>query len=142
MSLQSWVAFLQSRIWILQFGWATNMTNTTTIIAAAIVAIIVIAFIIIRMKKAGGKSAFVNNQVYVGNIPYHVKDYELKKFFGQFGAVRQTRVVKNTRTGRSKGFAFITFANARDANQALTANGQDMKGRSMVVRIAKPPRHE
>ena len=118
------------------------MTSTTIfIIAAAIIAVLVIIFLIAAVKRRGSsQSDDINNQIYVGNIPYRVKDYELKKFFSHFGAIRQARIVRNSRTGRSKGFAFVTFNRSQDAQKALDAHGQEMQGRTMVVRIAKPPR--
>lgn len=117
------------------------MSNLSLIIIAAIViAVIIVVLIAISIKKRGGQEAGSDTQVYVGNIPYRVKDFELKKYFAQFGEVRQARIVRNSRTGRSKGFAFVTFHSTKDAQKALSAHGQDLRGRSMVVRIAKPPR--
>ena len=43
-------------------------------------------------------------------------------------------------TGRSKGFAFVEFADETQAASAVEGmNGKDMGGRAMVVNVARPP---
>jgi RNA recognition motif-containing protein len=110
------------------------------IIIAALI-IIGAVFVAIYSKKLGRKGACGSSQgkrkIYVGNLDYKVYEEELKTFFAKFGKIDEVRLIKNTRTGRSKGFAFITFSAAQDAAQALSGHGQTLKGRSLVVRIAK-----
>ncbi|OGT33996.1 MAG: hypothetical protein A3C44_07905 [Gammaproteobacteria bacterium RIFCSPHIGHO2_02_FULL_39_13] len=79
-----------------------------------------------------------SEQLYVGNLSYHVNAYHLKELFSKYGAVQNVRLIKNARTGRSKGFAFITYHNVKDAKKALALNGEEMRGRVIVVRMAKP----
>ena len=79
-----------------------------------------------------------NTQLYVGNLSYRASDDDVSEFFGSFGAIETIRVIKDRRTGRSKGFAFVTFAKIKSATAALEAHGQDFSGRSLIVRYAKP----
>lgn len=109
-----------------------------------IIAIIIIAFIIFlfiyRQKKTSNKPDLEkgkNNQVYIGNLAYGVSDGDLRKFFEPYGEIVDTRIVKNNKTGRSKGFAFVTFKKLDQSNQALAAHGKVLQGRRLVVRIAK-----
>ena len=60
------------------------------------------------------------------------------KIFEKFGELQNVRLIKNSHTGRSKGFAFVTFGAVKDAKKALSLNGQDVRGRPIVVRMAKP----
>ena len=62
----------------------------------------------------------------------------IKEFFNKYGAIEQVRIVKNYHSGRSKGFGFVTYRAASEANSALAAHGQKYQGRMIVVRIAKP----
>jgi heterogeneous nuclear ribonucleoprotein A1/A3 len=39
--------------------------------------------------------------------------------------------------GRSRGFAFVTFATQQDAESALEMNGKTLDGRDLIVNIAK-----
>ena len=81
---------------------------------------------------------YINEQIYVGNLPYRVDENDLKGFFSQFGSVQSIKIVRNFKTGQSKGYAFVSYSNAKQASKALEAHGQDLRGRSLVVRIAKP----
>lgn len=110
------------------------------LITIAALVIIGAVFVAIYSKKRGratSGSSQGKRKIYVGNLDYKVYEEELKTFFAKFGRIDEVRLIKNTRTGRSKGFAFITFSAANDAAQALTGHGQTLKGRSLVVRIAK-----
>lgn len=91
-----------------------------------------------RPKKTTAQRYPANEQLYVGNLSYQVNGFHLKEFFSQYGEVQNVRLIKNPRTGRSKGFAFVTFASVKDAKKALVTNGQDIRGRAIVVRMAKP----
>ena len=49
----------------------------------------------------------MGNKLYVGNLPYGVRDNDLEQAFGQFGAVACARVMMERDTGRAKGFGFV-----------------------------------
>jgi len=108
------------------------------IIAAVVLALLVIVLVVLKKKARKGSSHPAGEQLYVGNLSYHANTHHLKTFFSEFGEVQNVRLIKNNRTGRSKGFAFVTYCNAKDAQQALTANGREIKGRPVVIRMAKP----
>lgn len=90
------------------------------------------------VNKATEEGDYTNDQIYVGNLPYRVDENDIQTYFSQFGAIQGIRIVRNFKTGRSKGYAFVTYANPKQASDALVAHGVDLYGRSMVVRIAKP----
>jgi len=117
------------------------MSLTTGIIIAIVVIIIAIILFSLSAKRAKSNrssDAAGNNQVYVGNLPYRVNRNVLQDYFSRYGRIRQVRIVKDKRTGRSKGFGFVTFVAEKEAQSALSAHGHDLNGRSIVVRIAKP----
>lgn len=76
-------------------------------------------------------------KLYVGNLPYNATEADLETLFGQYGAIESAVVITDRASGRSKGFGFITFDNANDANNALELNGNDMGGRKLNVSQAK-----
>ena len=45
--------------------------------------------------------------LYVGNIPYSVKEEELREIFQEYGTVVNLKIITDKYTGRSKGFGFI-----------------------------------
>jgi nucleolin len=79
-------------------------------------------------------------RVYVGNLPYSVRDAELKDFFEKAGCkvVEGEATVVMMPDGRSKGFGFVTFQDEESFNKALALSGTDMQGRSVRVDAARP----
>jgi hypothetical protein len=81
----------------------------------------------------------MGNKLYVGNLPYQVRDSDLEQAFGQFGAVTSAKVMMERETGRSKGFGFVEMGSDAEAQAAINGmNGQPMGGRSIVVNEARP----
>ena len=81
----------------------------------------------------------MGNKLYVGNLPYSVRDQDLEQAFGQFGAVTSAKVMMERDTGRSKGFGFVEMGSDEEAQQAINGmNGQSLGGRSIVVNEARP----
>ncbi|MFL6693257.1 MAG: RNA recognition motif domain-containing protein [Ramlibacter sp.] len=81
----------------------------------------------------------MGTKLYVGNLPYSVRDSDLEQAFGQFGAVTSAKVMMERDTGRSKGFGFVEMGSDAEAQAAITGmNGQPLGGRSVVVNEARP----
>ena len=81
----------------------------------------------------------MGNKLYVGNLPYSVRDGDLEQAFGQFGAVTSAKVMMERDTGRSKGFGFVEMGSDAEAQAAITAlNGAEMGGRTLTVNEARP----
>ena len=81
----------------------------------------------------------MGNKLYVGNLPYTVRDEDLQQSFGQFGAVTSAKVMMERDTGRSKGFGFVEMGNDAEAQAAIVGmNGQSLGGRSITVNEARP----
>jgi hypothetical protein len=81
----------------------------------------------------------MGNKLYVGNLPYSVRDSDLEQAFGQFGVVTSAKVMMERDTGRSKGFGFVEMASDPEAQAAISGmNGASLGGRSVVVNEARP----
>jgi hypothetical protein len=81
----------------------------------------------------------MGNKLYVGNLPYSVRDEDLQQSFGQFGSVTSAKVMMERDTGRSKGFGFVEMGSDAEAQAAINGmNGQPLGGRSVVVNEARP----
>ncbi|MBS0344095.1 MAG: RNA-binding protein [Proteobacteria bacterium] len=81
----------------------------------------------------------MGNKLYVGNLPYSVRDGDLEQAFGQFGSVTSAKVMMERDTGRSKGFGFVEMGSDAEAQAAINGmNGQPLGGRSVVVNEARP----
>ncbi len=83
----------------------------------------------------------MSKKLYVGNLLYEVTDEDLKTHFSTVGNVVSSTVIKFRDSGRSKGFGFVEMETVEEAQKAIeTMNGQDFKGRKLVVSEARPPR--
>jgi hypothetical protein len=81
----------------------------------------------------------MGNKLYVGNLPYSVRDSDLEQSFGQFGSVSSAKVMMERDTGRSKGFGFVEMGSDAEALAAIEGmNGAPLGGRSLVVNEARP----
>lgn len=81
----------------------------------------------------------MGNKLYVGNLPYSVRDGDLEQAFGAFGAVTSAKVMMERDTGRSKGFGFVEMSSSQEAEAAIRGlHGQNMGGRDLTVNIARP----
>ena len=81
----------------------------------------------------------MGNKLYVGNLPYSVRDEDLQQSFSQFGSVSSAKVMMERDTGRSKGFGFVEMGSDAEAQAAINGmNGQSLGGRSVVVNEARP----
>ena len=81
----------------------------------------------------------MGNKLYVGNLPYTVRDDDLQQAFSAFGSVNSAKVMMERDTGRSKGFGFVEMGSDAEAQSAIEGmNGQSLGGRSLVVNEARP----
>ena len=81
----------------------------------------------------------MGNKLYVGNLPYTVRDEDLQQAFSAYGSVNSAKVMMERDTGRSKGFGFVEMADDAQAQTAIEAmNGQQFGGRGLVVNEARP----
>ncbi|XP_062818870.1 protein boule-like isoform X2 [Anolis carolinensis] len=60
----------------------------------------------------------IPNRIFVGGIDFKTNENDLRKFFSQYGCVKEVKIV-NDRAGVSKGYGFITFETQEDAQKIL-----------------------
>ncbi len=76
--------------------------------------------------------------IFVSNINYATKDYELQDLFSEFGEVSSVKIITDKETGRSRGFGFVEMEDA-EGQQAIEAlNQKDFNGKTLNVSEAKP----
>jgi len=86
----------------------------------------------------------MSNKLFVGGLSWDTNDASLDAAFSRFGPVREAKVITDRETGRSRGFGFVTFDAAADAETAIDVmDGSELDGRSIRVNIAEDkPRRE
>jgi len=72
--------------------------------------------------------------IYVGNIPYALKDEDLKELFKEYGEVVNINLITDKYSGRSKGFGFIEMENDEQEDLVVKeCNRRIISGRNIVV---------
>ncbi len=81
----------------------------------------------------------MGRRLYVGNLPYNATDQELTELFTGAGNVANVQVMRDTATGRARGFAFVEMGSDDDAQKAIAKfHEYSMNGRALVVNEARP----
>ena len=76
-------------------------------------------------------------RLYVGNLSFDTTEAELEDLFKGFGHVRSVEIIYNSRTYRSKGYAFVEMERLGDAVRAAEQlHGQPFMGRELRVSAA------
>ena len=77
--------------------------------------------------------------IYVGNLPYGMRDDELLNLFSEFGNVKSANVIMDRSSGKSKGFGFVEMDDDGDAEKSIESlNGREISGRELRVNEARP----
>ena len=78
--------------------------------------------------------------LFVGNLPYDASEDDLREAFEQQGCgeVATVRIPTDGESGQPRGIAFVEFANAADAREAIKRmDGEPLKGRSLKVNLSE-----
>ena len=77
--------------------------------------------------------------IYVGNLPYEASEEEVRRAFAAFGRVTSITLIKDSDTGRPRGFGFVEMPDPTEAQKAIRGlNGTQFQERSLVVNPARP----
>lgn len=77
--------------------------------------------------------------IYVGNLPYSVRDEELREAFEKYGTVNSAEVIFDKRTRRSRGYGFVEMLDDAEGQRAIAAlNGAELQGRELRVDASQP----
>ncbi len=81
----------------------------------------------------------MGRKLFVGNLSFPMGEAELRQLFEQKGGVDSVTVMRDTDTGRSRGFGFVEMASDDAAQKAIAElNGYSLDGRNLTVNEARP----
>ena len=81
----------------------------------------------------------MSTKLFVGNLSFNTTENTLQEAFSAHGTVVEANLMMDRMTGRSRGFAFVTFSTPEEAQRAIEAlNGAQLDGRALTVNIARP----
>lgn len=80
-------------------------------------------------------------KLFIKNLDRDINELQLEGLFAKFGEVLSTKIIYDTITWESKGFAFLEMAKKEDALKAIEAlNGQKLRGLDLIVQEAEERR--
>jgi RNA recognition motif-containing protein len=78
-------------------------------------------------------------KLYVENLSKATTEQELNTLFMQAGEVASVNVIKDRKSGESKGFAFVTMSAQSEADKAISMfNSPALSDHELKVDLAKP----
>ena len=81
-----------------------------------------------------------HRKLFIRNLKFKTKKYDLEEYFSSFGDIEEVELPVTKVTGRSKGFAFVTFQDESAAKRALN-HPHTFEGRELTLAYAtdNPP---
>ena len=81
----------------------------------------------------------MSTKLFVGNLSFNTTENDLQEAFAAHGTVTEANLMMDRMTGRSRGFAFITYSTPEEAQKAIAAmNSATLGDRQLTVNIARP----
>jgi cold-inducible RNA-binding protein len=78
-------------------------------------------------------------RLFVGNLSYQTGENDLQDYFNQAGAVTAVNLMLDKMTGKSRGFAFVEYGSADEAQKAIDSfHNKEFQGRPITVNVARP----
>jgi splicing factor U2AF subunit len=82
------------------------------------------------------------NKVFIGGLPYHLKDEQVKELLGAFGQLKSFRLVRESGSETSKGYGFFEYLDPSVTAMAVEGlNGMPVGDKSLTVKMAENPMH-
>ncbi|KAK9292977.1 hypothetical protein L1049_020959 [Liquidambar formosana] len=78
-------------------------------------------------------------EIYIGGLDKGAVEEDLINIFGKFGEIQEARIVKNSTTKKSKGFAFIRYATVEQTKNALSElkDGIEVRGKHVKISASR-----
>jgi U1 small nuclear ribonucleoprotein len=91
-------------------------------------------------KACGGDFEGMNcyNTLFVGRMAYEVTERKLLREMETFGPVKDIKIVKDKKEGKSRGYAFVEYDHEEDMKRAYrAADGMRIEGREIVADVER-----
>ncbi|VVA24049.1 PREDICTED: heterogeneous nuclear [Prunus dulcis] len=92
-------------------------------------------------EDMGFKGISKRKKIFVGGIPTSLTDGILGEYFSTYGSIVEHQIMVDHKTGRSRGFGFVTFEN-EDALDKVFSEGKihELGGKQVEIKKAEPKR--
>ncbi|XP_071564012.1 heterogeneous nuclear ribonucleoprotein 27C isoform X5 [Temnothorax nylanderi] len=77
-------------------------------------------------------------KLFVGGLSWETTQENLQRYFGRYGEVIDCVVMKNSESGRSRGFGFVTFSDPANVSLVLQNGPHQLDGRTIDPKPCNP----
>jgi RNA recognition motif-containing protein len=78
-------------------------------------------------------------RLYIGNLPKDIERQELESVFAEFDSAVTTKVITDRKTGKCRGFGFVTAKDEEQANQIIEKfDGYMLNDTPLKIEVAQP----
>ncbi|KAG6744951.1 hypothetical protein NC652_036421 [Populus alba x Populus x berolinensis] len=94
---------------------------------------------VMEPRIRSGYKGFIDSEhkIYAGNLGWRLTSEGLRDAFANQPGLLSAKVIYERDTGRSRGFGFVSFESAENAEAALEAmNGEEVEGRPLRLNLA------
>jgi cold-inducible RNA-binding protein len=89
-------------------------------------------------RRSRKERELMGSKLFVGNLDFSITRNDLETLFSEIGPLRDIFLPIDRTTSRPRGFAFVEFESAEDANRAIARfNGHELSGRALRVNAAE-----
>jgi len=74
--------------------------------------------------------------VFIARLDFNTTEGTLSEIFGRYGSIKNLRLVKDTKSGKSKGYAFVEFSDESEAKRTFRETKDErllIDGREVLV---------
>jgi len=80
-----------------------------------------------------------NNKLHISGLSFDSTEDSIRNVFEAHGNIQEINIITDKATGKSKGYAFVTYDSTDSAGNAVKdLNGTNLDGRTIGVSIARP----
>ncbi|KAM3874806.1 RNA-binding protein Musashi homolog 2 isoform 4-T4 [Diretmus argenteus] len=79
-------------------------------------------------------------KMFIGGLSWQTSPDSLRDYFSKFGEIRECMVMRDPTTKRSRGFGFVTFADAANVDKVLAQPHHELDSKTIDPKVAFPRR--
>src|SRR5437763_1436507 len=77
--------------------------------------------------------------LFIKNLDSNIFSSDLFNYFRQYGHIISARIMRDQETGNSKGFGFVSYKTAKEADKAKSSmHGKTIGTKQIIVRLHEP----
>lgn len=77
-----------------------------------------------------------SRKLFVGGLSWETTQENLQRYFSRYGEVIDCVVMKNSESGRSRGFGFVTFSDPSNVGVVLQNGPHQLDGRTVSIYLS------